>query len=72
VKKALEVVINGKRFLKSSYSGRAYCIAARECVGGVEVLDTKSNEALCFSKEEWLCFLRAIKEGEFDCLVGSN
>jgi len=57
-----------KGFKTSSkcFSFPTVCVAVKRTKGGVLVKDTKTEEVLSFSNDEFSAFIAGVKDGEFD------
>lgn len=64
----MEVNINGKSFIKSSFSGpRGRCVGVHMSSNGVEVVNTKRKQPIVhFTYDEWSAFIKGVRAGEFD------
>ena len=59
--------IKGKYFKKSSYSGQSTCVGVSIENQKIYVVNTNEKETIVeFTKEEWISFIKGVKEGEFD------
>ena len=61
---------NGRRFVKSSYSGSGgNCVEVSRGANGrvlVRHSEDRSGPQLSFTESEWEAFLRGVKDDEFD------
>lgn len=59
--------IDQNEFLKSSFSGKYGCVGVARKDDTIMVTNTKSKLTIVeFTPYEWECFIRGIKNGEFD------
>ena len=58
---------NSRTFATSSHSGGAYCVGVAIEDSKVTVTNTKKQKtSIEFTKQEWLAFIKGVKDGEFD------
>ncbi len=61
------IEIKGKKFKKSSHSGGSACVGVAIENEKIHVVNTKEGQTtVVFNREEWLAFIRGVKDGEFD------
>ena len=58
-------------FKKSSYSVQGACVEVGQTPGGGPVVAVRHSrrfgrESLLFTPDEWIAFVRGVKDGEFD------
>lgn len=59
--------IQGVSFRKSSYSRIRRCVGVAINTKDICITNTNKNQPiLTFSHNEWDCFVKGVKEGEFD------
>ena len=59
--------IDKKDFLKSSFSGTYGCVGVMRKDSTIMVTNTKTKDTIIkFTPYEWECFIRGVKDGEFD------
>ena len=66
-------IINGIKFIRSSYSGKYLeCVGVAKSNGKILVTNTDTKKGLVeFSEKEWEIFIKGVKNNEFD-LVSLN
>jgi len=59
--------IKGKTFVTSTYSGGSHCVGVAIKDGSVSVVNTKEKKTIIeFTEDEWIAFIKGVKNGEFD------
>ncbi len=59
--------IKGNFFVKSSFSGASNCVGVAMEKNKISVINTKEKKTIVeFSKEEWIAFVKGVKNNEFD------
>ena len=68
----IKISIDGKTYLKSSFSPKAYkCVGIRKEAEKIFIINTKTKgPTVEFTLDEWEAFVKGAKAGEFDHLKG--
>lgn len=63
-----EIIVNGIKFYKSSFSPfGGKCVGVSIHSESVFVVNTKQKDVIIkFTKEEWIAFVKGVKNNEFD------
>jgi len=61
------MIIKNKLFVKSTFSGAASCVGVAKEDNNIFVINTKEGKAILkFTKNEWIAFVKGVKNEEFD------